>query len=106
MDKIYQGGTQELREAMAEAFVSGDWSGWEIKDWNTDWVPMCDEDIEHINRDGFSFRRKRRTMTLNGVGRPTILRQDHERALHLWFSSTEECDQFEAVLREVMEGGK
>jgi hypothetical protein len=71
---IYKGGTKELREAMAPSFIEWDFDGWDIADGYgkdpSEWRAMTERDIDHVNRHGFLFRRKPKTIKCGGVEFP------------------------------------
>lgn len=112
-EKIYKGGEQETREAMTEAFASGDWSGWEMDfEANNEWLEADAYDVRFINDSRYRFHRKQRTMKINGVEVPMPVSLPVKGMvgdfpwIGVAFKSRADLIQFEAAMREVMEGGE
>jgi len=110
MSKEYQGGTQELRDAMADAFRDWDWSGWEVI--GSDWPKheaLDEYHLDYLFNGSYKFRRKPLTLTINGVEVPVpseIGGVYTAWSIKLDFKSEEECDQFAAEMRKAMDGGE
>ena len=103
----YQGGTQELRDEMADALRDWDWSGWEVTHpADETWMLMSVVYAGLIDNGSYKFRRKPRALTYNGVDVPTPICDDmlcHSR-LRLTFKNGRQRDQFQAAIRKAMDG--